>query len=456
MQIPLDPQIRHLAETIASAGGRAILVGGVVRDALLGIPSKDYDLEVYGLAFDALEGALGRVGRVMKVGRAFGVLRVAGIDADVALPRRDNKTGRGHRGFQVDLDPTLDFAEAARRRDLTINSIGLDPLSGELLDPHGGQRDLAARRLRATDARHFGEDPLRGLRVAQFAARFEMTADDELVALCSNLDLAELPGERLFEEFRKLLLKGRRPALGLSFLATSELLRFFPALAALRGIAQDTRWHPEGDVWTHTLLVVDAAAAERADLGEDDALALMFAALCHDLGKPQTTAVQGDRVTSHAHETEGVSATQAFLGRLRAPGDLVTRVCGLVRHHVAPAAFVRNGASARAYRRLARALGEAGVNAELLVRLARADRLGRATDEARSGRFPEGETFLERARALAVAAQPPKDAVQGRHLIARGLQPGREFKDLLARCRDVQDETGWDDPQQILDRVLGA
>lgn len=455
MELALDPHVRRIAETIAAAGGRAILVGGVVRDALLGISSKDYDFEVYGLALDELERALRPLGRVMQVGRAFGVLKVSGIDADIALPRRDNKTGKGHRGFQVDLDPALDFTEAARRRDLTINSIGFDPLSGELLDPHGGQRDLAARRLRATDARQFGEDPLRGLRVAQFAARFEMTADDELVSLCRDLDLSELPGERLYEEFRKLLLKGRRPSLGLAFLDRSDLVRFFPELSALRGVEQDPRWHPEGDVWQHTLLVVDAAAAERADLGEADALALMFAALCHDLGKPTTSTARSDgRITSHAHEAEGIPAAEAFLGRLRAPNDLVTRACGLVRHHMAPVSFVRNGAAAKGYRRLARDLGAAGISAELLVRLARADHLGRTTEEARSGEFPEGERFLARAQELAVSAQAPEDVVKGRHLIARGLKPGREFKELLARCREVQDETGLTDPEQILDRVL--
>ena len=448
----LDPPIREIAAAVRDAGGRAVVVGGWVRDHLLGIRSKDVDVEVFGLDVVRLESLLAGFGKVHAVGRAFGVFRVGGIDVDFSLPRRDSKRGPGHRGFDVAPDPSLDFAAAARRRDLTVNSIGLDPLTGEVLDPHAGCRDLERGVLRATDPAHFPEDPLRGLRVAQLAARLEMTPDEALVALCRKLDSNELSGERVFDEFRKLLLLAPKPSIGFKVLEDTEQLRFFPELDALRGVAQDPEWHPEGDVWTHTLMVLDMAATLRDRADED--LALMFGALCHDLGKPATTEPSGGRIRSHGHDVEGVAPTRALLGRMHAPGALVDRVAALVEHHLAPALFIRNGATAKGYRRLARKLERAGVSMELLVRVARADHLGRTTVDALAGRFDAGDAFLAAARAHSVEHAAPRDVVLGRHLIERGLQPGPGFTPILARCRDVQDETGCTDPGRILDRVL--
>ena len=506
----LDPTVIEIATAVRAAGGRALVVGGWVRDHLLGIRSKDVDVEVFGVGMELLEALLARFGKVHEIGRAFGVFRVGGIDVDVSLPRRDSKRGRGHRGFDVAPDPSLDFAEAARRRDLTVNSIGIDPLTAEVLDPHGGRSDLERRVLRATDPAHFPEDPLRGLRVAQLAARLEMAPDAELSALCRELDLSELSGERVFDEFRKLLLRAERPSLGFRVLEETRQLRFFPELDALRGVEQDPEWHPEGDVWVHTLMVLDVAASLRAasHAGEDahdraarraavmpvtqggtghgadtgagssdsrghepelaarsttdcpqdgsDDLALMFAALCHDLGKPATTERAGGRIRSHQHDVEGVGPTRALLGRMRAPGALTERVAALVEHHLAPALFIRNGATAKGYRRLARKLERAGVGMELLARVARADHLGRTTEDALAGRFDAGDAFLAAARAHCVDRGAPRDVVLGRHLIERGLQPGPAFAPILARCREVQDETGWSDPWRILDRVLAG
>jgi len=446
----LDPVILDIAHAVRAAGGRALLVGGFVRDRLLGLDAKDVDVEVFGLDLDALESLLATFGRVLTVGESFGVLRLAHVDADFSLPRRDSKVSPGHRGFAVASDPHLDFESAARRRDLTINAISLDPLTEEVIDPFGGQRDLEIGVLRATDARAFPEDPLRALRVAQFIARFEMDPDPALVELCARAPLDEVSRERVFGEFRKMLLKGHRPSAGLGFLETSGLLRFFPELRTLVGVPQDPEWHPEGDVWVHTLMVVDEAARLR-DGGDDD-LALMLAALCHDFGKPLTTCVDpSGRVRSPEHSERGVEPTRAFLERLRAPKDLVRRVCALVLHHLAPALFVRNGAAAKGYRRLARKLDASGVSLALLVRVAEADHLGR-TGAVRNS--PPGEAFLAQARRHLVAEGPPRDVVMGRHLVARGLSPGPDFAALLERCREVQDEEDWQDADRIIDAVL--
>ena len=448
----LDPRSVEIAEAVRDAGGRAVVVGGWVRDHLLGVGSKDLDIEVFGLGAERLEALLAGFGKVYTVGRAFGVFRVGGIDVDFSLPRRDSKRGPGHRGFDVAPDPSLDFAEAARRRDLTVNSIGIDPLTGEVLDPHEGRRDLERRVLRATDPAHFSEDPLRGLRVAQLAARLEMTPDAELVALCRKLDLSELSGERVFDELRKLLLRATRPSIGFKVLEDTGQLRFFPELDALRGIPQDPEWHPEGDVWVHTLMVLDAAASLRSDGDED--LALMLGALCHDLGKPATTQRVDGRIRSYRHDVGGVAPTRALLGRMRAPGALTDKVAALVEHHLAPALFIKNRATAKGYRRLARKLERSGTSIELLVKVARADHLGRTTGDAIAGRFDAGDAFLAAARAHCVERTAPRDAVLGRHLIEHGMQPGPGFAPILERCREIQDETGWTDPERILDRAF--
>ena len=456
---PSGARVLEIGEALARAGATPVLVGGAVRDGLLGVPVKDLDIEVFGLDLPRLEAELRSFGKVLAVGRAFGVLRIGGLDVDFSLPRRDSKTAAGHRGFDVELDPSLPFPEAARRRDLTVNSMGVDLRTGALLDPHGGQRDLAAGMLRATDPNLFGEDPLRGLRVAQFCARLEMQATPELIALCSALDLSELPGERLWGEFRKLLCKSARPSLGLSFLRDARLLRFFPELAALVDVPQDPTWHPEGDVWLHTLMVIDCAAALRDASPDDSGIepeVLMFGALCHDLGKPSTTEEIDGRVRSRGHERAGAEPTLTFLDRLRASNELKAKVAALVQHHLAPALYVKNGAKARGYRKLARELEAVGLTLRSLERVARADHLGRTTDDALRGEFAAGDEFLRRAEELLIEDRAPRDVVRGRHLIARGLAPAPHFGEILARCRDLQDQTGASDPEWILDRVLGA
>ena len=445
----VDPRLGDVAEAVRDAGGRALFVGGQVRDRLLGRTSTDMDVEVFGLTLERVEAILGSFGRTRTVGRTFGVFRIDGLDTDFSLPRRDNKTGPGHRGFAVEIAPDLDFADASRRRDFRINSMGYDPLTGELLDPHGGREDLAAKRLRVTDPSHFAEDPLRGLRAAQFAARFELEPDAELLALSSRLDLAELAPERMFAELRKHLLLGARPAVGFDFLRETGLVRFFPEVEALIGVPQDPRWHPEGDVWRHTMLALDRAAELRRG-GKDDE-AFMFAVLCHDFGKPLVT----EGLRSPGHDRAGVEPARRFLHRLRAPRRLVDQVCALVGDHLAPAWFVRNEAGPRAYRRLARRLEASGTDLRLLVRVATADCLGRTTPAAARGEFPEGAVFLERAGAALPGLAASAPAVLGRHLMDRGFEPGPRIGRVLAACREIQDETGWSDPDRILDRALG-
>ncbi len=439
-------EIRAIARAVAERGGRALLVGGAVRDRVLGIPlseSKDLDVEVLGLSLEALEQMLSEFGTVRRMGASFPVLQLAGRDVDWSVPSDADKVG-------------LDFADAALRRDLTLNAMALDPLSEELLDPHGGRRDIEARTLRATSRERFGDDPLRALRVAQLAARLDMEPDGELLALCAEQDLSGVAGERIFEEWRKLLLRSAAPSKALDVMRRSRVLRFFPELEALEGVPQDPEWHPEGDVWVHTLMVIDRAAELRSGDAERD-LVMMFAALCHDLGKPATTVFDRGRHRSPAHDDAGVPITEAMLERMRASGALREQVCALVAHHLAPALFTRDGEEAgpRGYRRLARRLAAAGSDLRMLERVARADHLGRTTDEALSRRFPAGDRFLARAAELEVEAAPLPDVVRGRDLIARGHVPGPELGRILDACRAYQDESGEKDVEAILEVVLG-
>ena len=440
--------LSSIARAVGDKGGRAIIVGGSVRDRLLsaqqGVDSThdatlDTDIELFGLDVEQAQQLLSAFGKVKAVGRSFPILRINGLDVDFSLPRVSS-AGEGVRGDLTQSDPTLDFATAARRRDLTINAMGLDPLNDEILDPLNGRSDLKQRRLRAADAALFAEDPIRGLRVARFAARFQMQADDELTALCSGLDLSELSPERVFDEWRKTLRQATLPSMALTFLQDSGLLRAFPQLFALIGVPQDAHYHPEGDVWVHTLMVVDAASALRMGDHSDDAL--MFAALCHDLGKPATTKTDGERIRSIRHESVGVGITEAFLGAMRAPQDLKRCVSALVKDHLAPAQFPPQGAGRGSYRRLARRLHQAGASMQLLERVARADQWGRTTEDAMAKVFPAGDQFLLQAEKFLVSEQAPIDAVQGRHLIARGYKPGAEFSSWLQRCRERQDDSG--------------
>jgi tRNA nucleotidyltransferase (CCA-adding enzyme) len=423
-----------IARDVAAAGGRALLVGGVVRDALLGLAAKDVDVEVFGVPADRLRALLERLGRVDVVGDSFTVFKIGGVD--VSLPRRESKIGRGHRGFAVEGDPGLSIVEATRRRDFTVNAILRDPITGEILDPFGGRDDLAARRLRVVDPATFADDSLRVLRALQFAARLDLSIDGATRQLLSSIPLDDLPAERVWGEIEKLLLQAPRPSVGLALaLELGVAARLFPELLPLTSCEQDPEWHPEGDVWTHMLMVVDEARGRIDGLDRGPAVTLMLAAICHDLGKPATTVHADGHVRSPGHEEAGVPLTIALLDRLNVHSidgyDVRGMVVGLVRHHLRPAAFhkavppVGDGA----FRRLAQK-----VDLELLARFAKADCHGR------QGPFDCSaiDWFLDRARTLGVEHAAPRPLVLGRHLMELGVAPGPAMGELLRQIFEAQ------------------
>lgn len=425
---------RQIALAARGAGGRALVVGGWVRDQLLGRASKDIDVEVFGVPAAALRELLERFGRVETIGESFTVYKIGAID--VSLPRRESKVGRGHRGFLVEGDPAMSVAEAARRRDFTVNAISWDPLTGEHLDPCGGRADLDRRLLRVVDRATFGDDSLRVLRAMQLVARFELSVDLETMALCREIPLDDLPAERVWGEVEKLLLLPARPSLGFAFAREAGIVaRLLPEMAALVGCGQEPEWHPEGDVWAHTLMVVDEARARVDDLPRWARVAVMLGAVCHDFGKPATTAFFDGRIRSHNHEEAGVEPARALLDRLNVHAidgvDVRAQVLGLTAHHLKPGAWhkVRDEVGDGAFRRLAQK-----VDLELLARLAAADCVGRA------GEFDCNAMawFLERARALGVEHEPPKPLLLGRHLLALGLTPGPEVGRILRQVYERQ------------------
>jgi tRNA nucleotidyltransferase (CCA-adding enzyme) len=423
--VPADA--REIARAVSAEGGRALLVGGWVRDRHLGLVSKDVDLEVFGVDAGRLRRLLERVGPVNTVGESFTVFKVR--DIDVSLPRRESKVARGHRGFAVVGDPTLSFEEAARRRDFTMNAMGLDPLTGEWLDPFHGREDLDSRILRAVDPATFGDDSLRVLRGVQFAARFELTLEPASAALCRTIALDDLAAERVWGECRKLLLGAARPSRGLDLgLDLGVVDRLFPQLAALVGCPQDPEWHPEGDVWVHTLLVVDQAAARLDGLGEPERVSLMLGALAHDLGKPATTSLIDGRLRSPGHDQAGLEPAMTLLDGFKLHAlegyDVRRQVAGLVAYHLTPGMWHKapGGVGDGAFRRLA-----AKVDLELLARLSAAD------CEGRVGTFDcsASEWFRARARALGVEHRPPPRLLLGRHVLALGLAPGPAVGEVL-------------------------
>ena len=429
MNLPIPPGLGRLLAGLRHAGGRAFIVGGAVRDALLGLPVKDHDVEVFGLPVEALKAALAPLGSVNAVGEAFTVFKLAGLEGvegavDVSIPRRDSKVGPGHRGIAVQGDPDLTPEDASRRRDFTINAMLFDPLTGEVLDFFGGRADLDARVLRAVDPSRFGEDPLRSLRAVQLAARYGLQVEPATARLCGSMRLAELPAERIFGEIEKLLLKAPRPSLGLRLLREWGLLpQVAPELVPLIGTAQDPQWHPEGDVWTHTLLAVDHAVPLVAGLDPPRALAVMLGVLCHDVGKPSTTQFEDGRLRSRGHEEAGREPTERLLDRwnvhTRLGYDVRAQVLALVGNHLKPGQLYddRDRVSDGAIRRLA-----ARCEPALLYRVARADCLGRTGD------FPPVamEWFFERVRQLDVAERPPAPLLRGRDVVALGVDPGPE------------------------------
>ena len=446
-----QPVVGTIIRSIDKAGGVAYLVGGAVRDLILGRDVKDLDIEIHGLELQKVEALLSMCGPVDLVGKSFGVLRVHPLDIDWSLPRIDS-TGRKP---EVSIDPFMDIAQALKRRDLTMNAMAINLVTYELIDPFNGLQDMQQRVLRTTDGHFFVEDPLRFYRVMQFVGRFEMQPDAELNQICMHMKLKGVSQERISDEFEKLLLKSVRPSLGLRWIAyIGRLLELLPELGALAGVMQDPGWHPEGDAFEHTMQAIDAAAQlEYKD--EHEKLLVMLAALCHDLGKVDTTTCSAGHWLSHGHAQESGKIAKKFLPRITIKKDLIPVIIKLVEHHMDPYLFVKDNAGQSAYKRLAKKLAP-DLTLDILAQLARADRRARNPQKG----FPlpadkedEIELFVRRAHNALVLHYPEPALLHGRDFLDV-VSPGPVLGRLVDRAYSLQIEQNIKDKEMLKRMVL--
>ncbi|MDD5053271.1 MAG: HD domain-containing protein [Sulfuricurvum sp.] len=437
--IPLPPPLLKLINHLSRLKIKPILVGGFVRDSFTGHQTLDLDIELYGVtSLDALETALKPFGKVNSVGKSFGVFKLsyAGYSIDFSPPRCESKHDLGHKGFEITWFSELDFATAAHRRDFTINAIGFDPITNTFLDPYNGVHDLQQKILRCVDPETFVDDPLRVLRAVQFAARFDLTCDECLLALCQKMvqqgALDELPKERIFEEIKKLLLQSEKPSIGLKLLEQMGILRFFSPLDQLSKTPQDPLSHPEGSVWNHTLMCVDTMASLRSGEPKHDTI-LMLAALLHDIGKPFTTVMENNLYNAPKHAEAGVEIARNWLFRITEDKALIESVLPLIHYHGWPRKFYRNHAKESDILRLSTHV----IISDLLL-IAKADFYGRIFINENHEEFEAGKWLFSRADALGVLHNPPDPLLMGRDLIALGQEPSPRFKVLLDEAYSAQ------------------
>lgn len=440
----MDSSLKDILHAIQLCGGKPYIVGGFVRDHLLGIPCKDIDIEVFGLSYAQLMDCLVSFGKIDLVGESFGILKLTTKDGeyDFSLPRRDSKNGVKHTDFEVEVDHTMTIEEAASRRDFSINSMSID-VDGNVIDPFDGKFDLDIRILVPTSD-HFADDPLRVLRGFQFAGRFNLNSSNELVRVARSIvnQHEHLPKERIFGEWYKWAEKSVKPSFGLFYLKDTSWISRYPCIHRLINLEQDPEWHPEGDVFIHTLHVCNAAVniCNREHIVGDDRVIIVLAALCHDFGKTNTTEMIDGRWRSPGHDKTGMPLAQEFLESIGCFPSLIERIVPLVGEHMIHIGEIND----RVVKRLSVRLGAASIR-DLLI-LIEADHSGRPP--LPSGLPKNASRLLEISARLKLEASKPEPIVLGRHLIKLGMRPGKEFgpilKDMFERQLDGEFDTEED------------
>lgn len=412
---------RAIAEAVNTHGGVCYYVGGYVRDSLMGVESKDVDMEVHGVSPDMLTDILSRFGEVISMGASFGIYNIKGYSLDIAMPRKETARGTGHRDFDVFVDPFIGTEKAAERRDFTINALMQNVLTGEIIDHFDGNADLEKGIIRHVNGVSFAEDPLRVLRAAQFAARFDFAVAEETVTLCSKMDLTALSKERVETELEKALLKADKPSVFFEYLRKMNQLDYwFKEIKDVIGIQQNPQFHAEGDVWTHTMMVLDEAAKYR-DKAENPK-GFMLAALCHDYGKAICTEVVDDRIRSIGHETEGLPLVETFLNRITSETKLINYVLNLCALHMKPNALASMNAGVKSTNKMF----DQAQDPTALVYMAMADNYGRIMA---NGIIPHEDFLFERLEIFNDIMSKPY--VQGRDLIEAGIVPSEKFGEQL-------------------------
>lgn len=410
-----------LAKFIAEKSGTAYFVGGYVRDRLMKRENKDIDIEVHGVSADVLEEILDSLGKRMEVGESFGIYKIKGCGLDIALPRKERPCGKGHRDFDVIVDPFIGTKNAALRRDFTINAIMENIITGEIVDHFGGAKDIENKTIRHVSEKTFSEDPLRILRAAQFAARFEFEIADETLLICKSIDLGTLSKERIEAELMKALLKAEKPSLFFESLRKmNQLSTWFSEVERLIGVPQNSRYHMEGDVWNHTMMVLDEAAKYRSR--SEYPYGFMMTALVHDFGKIICTEEKNGIYHAYEHETKGLPIVREFLRRITGEKKLIRYVINMTQLHMKPNVLANVSASVKSTNKMF----DSAASPLDLIYIAQADDKGRITLE----KSADTEAFLfERLEIFnEIMARP---YITGKDLISAGLVPDDNFKDIL-------------------------
>lgn len=446
MKINLPQGLEEIVNDIKTNGGISYLVGGAVVDTIKGNEIKDWDIEVHGLNLNVLEKVLSKYTQPNIVGKCLGIIKASidGVEYDFSIPRIDNKMGVGHKDVKVEFVLDITPKQAARRRDLTINSLFYDLETNEIIDPYNGLDDLANGIIRHT-SEQFSEDPLRVLRIMQLLPRKCKTVAPETLELCKKLvhEYPTISSGRVYEEWNKLLMKAKKPSIGLDFLVDSGWIKWFPELDALRGVPQNPEWHPEGDVWEHTKKVVDAAAHLKQYIPEDWKLAYMYGALLHDVGKAITTT---EDLTSYGHDMAGGPIATEFINRLTNNKKLTDNVIKIVTTHMRPGNLYRANAKGSAWKRLH---NELPLNIAAYV--SKADYLGtgdRTFDES----HPTSEIALELFEKYGQEKIAP--ILRGRDLITIGYKPGPELGKILKQAYEHQIEEDITDKEILLEKII--
>lgn len=419
---------KRLAEAVAEKGGQAYFVGGYVRDLLRGDPGKDIDIEIHGISPSELKAVLDGLGKRMDIGESFGIFGLKGYSLDIAMPRTETNRGRGHKDFDIFVDPNIGTYKAALRRDFTVNAMMQNVLAGEIIDHFGGREDLDNRTIRHICAETFVEDPLRVLRGAQFAARFEFEIAEETIRLCRGMDISTLARERIMGELEKALLKAERPSIFFELMRRmNQLSVWFPELEALIGVEQNPKHHSEGDVWVHTMMVLDEAAKLK-DYASDK-LGFMLSALTHDFGKAICTEVIDGEIHSYGHEINGLPLVESFMKRLTNEHRLIKYVLNMAEHHMKPNVLASVKASVKSTNRMF----DNSVDPPALLCLALADGLGKSAPREY---ISYNDYFEERLKIYREYMSRPY--VTGEDLISAGIQPSKSFSEYLAYAHKLR------------------
>ena len=454
--IEIEPDVIHILEKLDDLGYPVFVVGGAVRDGLLGIPPKDIDIEVYKISYDKLNSFLSEHGKVDLVGKSFGAIKFKPFDSEVAydfcVPRMENKIGIGHKGFEVTFDESMTIFDAAIRRDFTFNSLVYDPLENTIYDYFGGISDLENKIIRHTSDK-FKEDALRILRAMQFQARFDCTIHPstllEIREILNTKEFEDLPKERIFDEWIKWAEKGVRHDLIFQFMRDTNLIEKYPLLKALKETPQDPIWHPEGDVEIHTVLCLrhmDKIISDKNITGAEK-VTLVMAILFHDIAKPHTTAHQEKNgrmcITSYGHEELGGQVVKEFLPTLGFHEEIITPIANLVSDHLMGVKILVTPPVGRpkTVKKLSRRLFPATISQLLYVM--EADTNGRGDKDFFE---PKGRKEIsEIAETINVVDKQYEYILMGRHLIEAGLKPSKVFGEILSKANEAQENGEFSD-----------